>query len=65
MSMGLGGPNRLTKKTQTLKKQGDTKMGTFRKSVNKSKSANNFKRSLKTTKQVNISPTPLRGGFRL
>lgn len=37
----------------------------YRKSVNKYRSANKFRRHMSNTKAVNMRPQPMRGGFRL
>lgn len=36
----------------------------YRKPVNKSRSAAQFRKNVKQTKQVNIGPPPMRGGYR-
>jgi hypothetical protein len=40
-------------------------MRSKRNPTNKSKSANSFKKNVKTTKMANIAPPPTRGGYRL
>lgn len=38
---------------------------TYRKPVNKSKSAKKFRTNAAHTKAVNMTPAPMRGGYRL
>lgn len=38
---------------------------TYRKPVNKRKSAKRFKAQISHTKEINIAPNPMRGGYRL
>lgn len=40
-------------------------MGTVRHTVNKSKSANHFRASIRRTKAPNVRSAPQRGGWRL
>lgn len=37
----------------------------FRRSVNKGKAARSFRRSVSTTKAINLKGAPMRGGIRL
>lgn len=37
----------------------------FRKPVNKSRSAGQFRNNMKRTKAPNMAPPPMRGGYRL